>query len=230
MAVAPLNKFITVAVPVAPGIQTVYTTPIGVSAIVLYCSVANVAGVTTFPKVNINLERESTTSKTLGNLRLNKIANEIEIPPNDTLLALDGRLVLERTAIYKDSISISGIQSGVIDITDVDYDSATGVTTVVTDGSHSFMVGQRVTMSGIGFTCSNLDGSDYTAGITSTIFPNPQRSFEVLENNVSGDYTKFVTNVGIVNGIKHHYTQNTGEVAPLQMDFILSILENSSGS
>ena len=34
MAVAPLNKFITVAVPVAPGINTVYTTPVGVSAIV----------------------------------------------------------------------------------------------------------------------------------------------------------------------------------------------------
>ena len=51
MAVAPLNKFITVAVPVAPGIQTVYTTPVGVSAIVLYCGVANVAVVSTFPKV-----------------------------------------------------------------------------------------------------------------------------------------------------------------------------------
>lgn len=230
MAVAPLNKFITVAVPVAPGIQTVYTTPIGVSAIVLYCSVANVAGVTTFPKVNINLERESTTSKTLGNINLSKIANEIEIPPNDTLLALDGRLVLERTAVYKDSISISGIQSGTVNITGVAYSCTTGVTTITTNSAHNFVVGQRVTMSGIGFTCTNLDGSEYTAGITSTIFPNPQRSFEVLENNVSGDYTKFVTNVGIVNGINHHYVSNTGQVAPLHMDFILSILENSSGS
>ena len=229
MAVAPLNKFITVAVPVAPGIQTVYTTPVGVSAIVLYCSVANVAGVTTFPKVNINLERESTTSKTLGNLRLNKIANEIEIPPNDTLLALDGRLVLERTAVYKDSISISGIQSGTVNITGVAYSCTTGVTTITTNSAHNFVVGQRVTMSNIKFTCTNLDGTDYTAGITSTIFPNPQRSFEVLENNVSGDYTKFVTNVGIVNGINHTYDSG-GQVAPLHMDFILSILENSSGS
>ncbi len=42
MAVAPLNKFLTVAFPVAPGEQTVYTTPTGVSAIVLYAQVANV--------------------------------------------------------------------------------------------------------------------------------------------------------------------------------------------
>ncbi len=42
MAVAPLNKFITIAVPVAPGEQTVYTAPTGVSSIVLYASVANV--------------------------------------------------------------------------------------------------------------------------------------------------------------------------------------------
>ena len=33
MAVAPLNKFLTIAVPVAPGEQTVYTTPTGVSSI-----------------------------------------------------------------------------------------------------------------------------------------------------------------------------------------------------
>jgi hypothetical protein len=36
MAVAPLNKFLTIAVPVAPGEQIVYTTPVGVSAILLY--------------------------------------------------------------------------------------------------------------------------------------------------------------------------------------------------
>ena len=38
MAVAPLNKFITIAVPVAPGEQTVYTAPTGVSSIVPYAS------------------------------------------------------------------------------------------------------------------------------------------------------------------------------------------------
>ena len=33
MAIAPLNKFITIAVPVAPGEQTVYTAPTGVSSL-----------------------------------------------------------------------------------------------------------------------------------------------------------------------------------------------------
>ena len=42
MAIAPLNKFITIAVPIAPGEQIVYTAPTGVSSIILYASVANV--------------------------------------------------------------------------------------------------------------------------------------------------------------------------------------------
>ena len=53
MAVAPLNKFITIAVPVAPGINTVYTAPVGVNAIVLYAGVSNVGlgTTTTYPTV-----------------------------------------------------------------------------------------------------------------------------------------------------------------------------------
>ena len=51
MAVAPLNKFITIAVPVAPGEQTVYTAPTGVSSIVLYASVSNVGIGNTYPNI-----------------------------------------------------------------------------------------------------------------------------------------------------------------------------------
>ena len=51
MAVAPLNKFLTIAVPVAPGEQTVYTAPTGVSAIVLYAQVSNVGIGETYPTV-----------------------------------------------------------------------------------------------------------------------------------------------------------------------------------
>jgi len=36
MAVAPVNKFLTVAVPVAPGPQKLYEVPTGVSSILLF--------------------------------------------------------------------------------------------------------------------------------------------------------------------------------------------------
>ena len=39
MAIAPLNKFITIAVPVAPGEQTLFEANVGTSAIVLYAQV-----------------------------------------------------------------------------------------------------------------------------------------------------------------------------------------------
>ena len=42
MAIAPLNKFLTIAVPVAPGQQDIYKAPVGTSAIVLYAQVSNV--------------------------------------------------------------------------------------------------------------------------------------------------------------------------------------------
>ena len=64
MAVAPLNKFITIAVPVAPGEQTVYTAPTGVSSIILYASVANVGIGNTYPTVTFTHRRTSTASKT----------------------------------------------------------------------------------------------------------------------------------------------------------------------
>lgn len=225
MAIAPLNKFVTIAVPVAPGIQTVYTTPTGVSSIVLYASVANV-GVNTYPRVSFTHERTSTATKTFGNKRNNRVVKDIEIPPNDTLVIIDGRLVLERTAIIQDSISVSGIQSGILDIQNVVYDYQTGLTTVTTTVDHGFSVGDEITMSNIEMSCTNVGGGDYEGGITSTTFPNPLRSFEVLADSVLGDNAKFETNVGIVNNIPHNY-EGGGKVAPLHMELIVSILENS---
>ena len=43
MAIAPVNKFISLAVPVAPGEQKLYEVPTGTSALVLYAQVSNVA-------------------------------------------------------------------------------------------------------------------------------------------------------------------------------------------
>lgn len=222
MAVAPLNKFLTVAVPVAPGEQTVYTTPTGVSAILLYAQVANV-GVNTYPKVTFTHRRKSTSQRTVGNTRDIKIVKEAEIPPNDALIIIDGRLILEKNAVITDSIVIKGLQSGITSITNCQYDNNTGVTTITTIDAHNFNVGDQVTMSGLEFTCT---GSSF--GLTTTIFPSPQKSFTI--DSIIGDVgtsKTFVTNSGIVKGIPHNYVSG-GLVAPLQMELMCSIIENST--
>jgi hypothetical protein len=223
MAVAPLNKFLTIAVPVAPGEQTVYTAPTGVSAIVLYAQVANVGIGETYPTVTFTHRRKSTSQRTAGNTRNNRIIKGVEIPPNDSLVIIDGRLVLERTAIATDSIVIEGTQSGIVAISTCLYDNTTGVTTVTTSVPHNFNVGDEVTMSGLAFTCAP---GNY--GITTTIYPSPQQSFTIdsIIGSVGTSKT-FVTNSGTVAGIAHTYVSG-GLVGPLQMEFICSILENST--
>ncbi len=222
MAVAPLNKFLTIAVPVAPGEQTVYTAPTGVSAIVLYAQVANV-GVNTFPTVTLTHRRKSTSQRTFGNTRNNRIIKDAEVPQNDSLIIIDGRLVLERTAVVTDSLVIEGTQSGIVSVTNCLYDNTTGITTVTTISAHNFNIGDEVTMSGLSFTCS---AGNY--GITTTIFPSPQQSF-TIESIIGsvGTSKTFVTNSGTVTGIAHTYVSG-GLVGPLQMEFICSILENST--
>ena len=221
MAVAPLNKFITIAVPVAPGEQTVYSPPTGVSAIVLYAQVSNV-GVNTYPTVTFTHRRKSTSQRTFGNTRNNRVIKDAEIPPNDAIVIIDGRLVLERTAVITDSIVIEGTQSGIVSVTNCLYDNTTGITTVTTISAHNFNVGDEVTMSGLAFTCA---AGNY--GITTTIFPSPQQSFTVdsIIGSVGTSKT-FVTNSGVVAGIAHTYVSG-GLVGPLQMELICSILENS---
>lgn len=222
MAIAPLNKFITVAVPVAPGEQTIYTTPTGVSSIVLYASVSNV-GIDTYPTITFTHRRESTASKTLGNVRNIRVIKNAEIPPQDALVIIEGRLVLERTALIKDSIVINGVQDGSVAISTVQYDNITGITTVETAVPHGFDVDDEITMSGLEFTCGS-----YTGGLTTSIFPDPQRSFVI--DSISGPVgtsLTFTTNAGVVSGIAHTYVSG-GQVAPLQMELIVSILENSS--
>lgn len=215
MAVAPINKFLTFAVPVAPGEQVVYSTPVGVSAILLYAQVSNVATATTYPSVTFTHRRK--TNKT-GNVRNNRIVKNGEIPPEDALIIIDGRLVLERTALISDSIVIEGKQAGIVSVYDCKYNNETGVTTVTTYGHHNFVAGDEITMSGLAFTCSQ------SVGITTNIFPSPQAAFTVT--NV-GTSTVFTTNTGVIAGIAHTYVSG-GLVGPLQMEFVCSILENST--
>ena len=222
MAVAPLNKFITKAVPIAPGEQIVYEAPTGVSSIILYASVANV-GVNTYPTFTFTHRRKSTASKTSGNTRDTRVIKNAEVPPQDSLVVIDGRLVLERSALLRDSIIVQGVQSGVVDINFVDYDHTTGITTVQTSTPHGFEVDNEITMSGIAFSCAS-----YIGGLTTSIFPEPQRSFIVDSiTGPVGTSLTFTTNAGVVSGIGHTYVSG-GKVAPLQMELIMSILENST--
>ena len=153
MAIAPLNKFLTIAVPVAPGIQELYKAPVGTSAIVLYAQVSNVGIGQSYPSVTFTHRRTSVATRTAGNVRNNRLIKDGEIPPNDALILVDGRLVLERTAVVSDSIVISGIQTGITTITDAQYDNVSGVTTITTIDPHEFVVGNQITMTGIAFTC-----------------------------------------------------------------------------
>ena len=53
MAIAPVNKFISLAVPVAPGLQKLYEVPTGTSALLLYTQVTNVGIAVTYPTVHL---------------------------------------------------------------------------------------------------------------------------------------------------------------------------------
>lgn len=218
MAVAPVNKFLSVAAPVAPGEQVLYEVPTGTSAIVIYGQVSNV-GVGTYPKVTLVHRRES---RSTGNTRDIRIIKDVEVPPNDAVILIEGRLVLEKTVTTLDRLVIQGVQTGIVTITDVQYHEPTGVATVTTLDIHGFDVDDQVTMSGVAMTCPN--GS----GITTTIFPSPQKSF-VVDSIVDsvGTSKTFTTNVGSANGISHTYVSG-GLVGPLQLEFIGSIIENST--
>jgi hypothetical protein len=174
--------------------------------------VANV-GINTYPAITFTHRRK--TNKT-GYIRNIRVLKETEIPPNDNLRIIDGRLVLEKTSLISDSVVIVGVQSGITSITNCLYNFNTGITTITTLTNHNFSVGSEITMSGLAFTCSGSNG------ITTTIFPSPQSAFTVT--SVTSP-TVFVTNTGPI-GFAHTYVSG-GLVGPLQMEFICSILENS---
>ena len=82
MAVAPVNKFLSIAVPVTPGEQKLYEVPTGTSAILLYAQVSNV-GINTYPTVTFIHRREA---RSTGIKRDIRIIKDIEVPPNLSLI------------------------------------------------------------------------------------------------------------------------------------------------
>ena len=193
MAIAPVNKFINIAVPVAPGEQKLYEVPTGTSALVLYAQVANV-GVGTYPTVSFIQRR---LQRSTGLDRDIRVIKDVEIPPNDAVILVDGRMVLEKTALVIDSLYVNGTQTGVTTISNVVYDEPTGIITATTMATHGFSVGDQVTLAGIAFTCP-----DKTAGITTNIFPDPQKSYFV---DTVVDTHRFSSVIGGAKGYKHVY-------------------------
>ena len=197
MAIAPVNKFISIAVPVAPGQNKLYEVPTGTSALVLYAQVSNV-GVNTYPTVTFTQRRQT---RSTGNTRDVRIIKDVEIPPNDAVILIDGRMVLEKTPLVIDSLYLTGTQTGVTTINDAVYDEPTGIVTVTTAGVHGFSVNSEITLAGIAFTCPAK-----TAGITTTIFPDPQKSY-IIDSIVDsvGTSKTFTSVVGRSKGYKHVY-------------------------
>ena len=193
MAIAPVNKFVSLAVPVAPGLQKLYEVPTGTSALLLYTQVSNVGIGTTYPTVTFIQKR---TSRSTGNTRDIRVIKDAEIPPNDAVILIDGRLVLEKTPLILDQIYVQGNQDGVGIITNVTYDEPSGIATVFTKTNHNFSVTDPITLSGIAFTCSG------STGITTTIFPDPQQSYTV--DTVAG-VKEFSAVVGSSKGYPHFY-------------------------
>jgi len=204
MAIAPVNKFISVAVPVTPGKQKLYEVPTGTSALLLYVQVANVGIAETFPKVTFSQQR---TQRSTGNKRDVRVIKDIEIPPNDAAILVDGRLVLEKTPLVQDKIFIEAKQQDVGYITFVDYDEPTGIVTINTKDPHPFKAGDPIALAGIALTCKPGQ-----TGITTNIFPDPQQSYivESIEGFVgtSKTFTSHIggsTPIGISNKDYSHY-------------------------
>ena len=195
MAIAPVNKFLSVAVPVHPGEQLLYEVPTGTSAILLNAQVSNVVIGTTYPTISFIHRRES---RSTGNKRDIRIIKDVEIPPNDAVILIDGRLILEKTALTLDRLFIRGSQTGLTTISDVAYDEPSGIATVTTMGVHGFNPNDSITMAGIAFTCPS------GTGITTTIFPDPQQSYDQIVDSVgtSKTYTAFLGNA---KGYPHTY-------------------------
>ena len=214
MAIAPLNKFITKAVPVTPSEQVVYEAPQGSNSIVLYVAVANVGIGNTYPLVTFTHRRESTATRTSGNIRNIRLLKDIEVPPQDAVIIIDGRLVLERNANIRDSVVIRGYQSGVGTVYDAQYDHVTGLTTITTYDNHGLNVDDNIVLDGLAFDCPS------TGGITGPIFPEPQTTFKV---ETVGTTTSFTTNVGIVSALPHTFRPSLHRFVRANKDAITNV-------
>jgi len=108
MAQQPLNTYKTVVGVVSTTDTEIYRTKTGYTSIVLYAQIANTAlgvGTVTFIHKRENRSQSGITTQST------EILKQGLVPSNDAIILLDGRLVLERTAVKTDSIVMSGIST-----------------------------------------------------------------------------------------------------------------------
>lgn len=106
MAQQPLNTYRTITGIVSTSSQEIYRTRTGYTSIVLYAQVASVGsgiGTVTF------LHQRETRSQSGIVTTQTEIIKDCPVLPNDALVLLDGRLVLEKTALKTDSLRMVGI-------------------------------------------------------------------------------------------------------------------------
>jgi hypothetical protein len=109
MAQQPLNQYKTIAGVVSTTNVGIYTTKTGYTSIVLYAQVANTgSGIGT---VSFYHERDNRLSGGGISTTTTELIYEATVPPNDALVLLEGRLVLERTALKTDRLRMVGVST-----------------------------------------------------------------------------------------------------------------------
>jgi hypothetical protein len=109
MAQQPLNQYKTIAGVVSTTNVGIYTTKTGYTSIVLYAQVANTgSGIGT---VSFYHERDNRLSGGGISTTTTELIYQATVPPNDALILLEGRLVLERTALKTDRIRMVGVST-----------------------------------------------------------------------------------------------------------------------
>lgn len=181
--------------------QFYYVQTVGINTIKLYSdsslsSLVEVTssgsdGVHTFRKTEVGIgtiEKFYSTSSEIKNVNVTGVATVAFSTTTDAYIGFSTINNLQiRGPVVADLFSVS----------DFVYDNSTGISTVTVGSDITFDAGDRITLSGIAFTCP--DGS----GITTTVFPDGTQGFEFLVNTKLTNRI-FTTNVGI-STIIHTY-------------------------
>jgi len=109
MAQLPLNQYKTFTGVIPASNSGIYTTRTGYTTVVLYAQVANTG--TGIGTVSFYHERDLRASNGSISTTTTELIYNVQVPPNDALVLLDGKLVLEKTATKTDRLKISGISS-----------------------------------------------------------------------------------------------------------------------
>lgn len=109
MAQLPLNQYKTITGIVSTSNVGIYTTKTGYTTVVLYAQVANTG--TGIGTVTFYHERDTRLGGGGISTETTELIFKATVPPNDALILLDGRLILERTALKTDRIRMVGVST-----------------------------------------------------------------------------------------------------------------------